>query len=163
MKKNLMYLCGICTWIGSAISLKAQVGINADNSLPHESSILEIKSNNKGVLFPRMTLLQRSTIFNPAIGLIIYQTDNQSGLYHYTSTGWQNLNTSAVISYLQAVAENNNEGYRLYGRDTVQHGNIGADAIDLSSTIAGGGTNNYGATGDYSFAVGLHVKASGHH
>jgi trimeric autotransporter adhesin len=163
MKKNSICLYCFCIWIGSAISLKAQIGINADNSLPHASAMLEIKSNNKGILFPRMTFAERNLIKQPAIGLIIYQTNDLQGLYHYTSTGWKNLNSSSVVSYFQLVSENNNDGYRLYGRDTVQHGNIGSDAIDLSSTIAGGPTNNYGATGNYSFAVGLHVKAIGDH
>ncbi|MEN9610285.1 MAG: hypothetical protein RLZZ628_1099 [Bacteroidota bacterium] len=161
MKKNSIYLCTICAWIGSAISLKAQIAINADNSLPHASAMLEIKSNNKGILFPRMTLVERSLIKTPAIGLIIYQTDNQAGLYHYTSTGWKNLNSSSIISYLQFVSKNGNEGYRLYGRDTMQQNKIGSDAIDLSSTIAGGAANSLGATGDYALAVGLNVKASG--
>ncbi|MEI7725875.1 MAG: hypothetical protein WCK09_12270 [Bacteroidota bacterium] len=55
--------------------LIAQVGINADNSLPNASAMLDVKSVNKGLLPPRMTHAQLSTIVNPANGLIIYCTD----------------------------------------------------------------------------------------
>lgn len=52
------------------------------------SSILTINSTTKGFLPPRQTQSQRIAINSPAIGLIVYQTDNTEGLYIYKSTGW---------------------------------------------------------------------------
>ncbi|MBK7174349.1 MAG: hypothetical protein IPH84_14210 [Bacteroidales bacterium] len=60
----------------------AQVAVNTDGSSPDNSSILDIKSNSKGLLAPRMTAAQRMSISNPAFGLIVYQTDGDVGLYH---------------------------------------------------------------------------------
>ncbi|MFN7656321.1 MAG: hypothetical protein ACK5OW_00865 [bacterium] len=60
------------------------IGTNA----PNTSSILDIVSTNKGVLLPRMTTAQRTSIPSPAIGLIVYQTDATEGLYIYKSSGW---------------------------------------------------------------------------
>lgn len=49
---------------------------------------LEIVSTSQGVLFPRMTQSQRTTISTPPVGLIVYQTDTPDGLYIYKVGGW---------------------------------------------------------------------------
>jgi len=58
------------------------------NSAAATSSILELTSTTKGVLFPRMTSAQRTAISSPAVGLVVYQTDATEGLYINKSTGW---------------------------------------------------------------------------
>lgn len=67
-------------------SLKGQVGIN--NSIPAASAQLDISSTTKGVLLPRMTKTQRDAIASPALGLMVYQTDNTPGLRVYNGTNW---------------------------------------------------------------------------
>jgi hypothetical protein len=64
------------------------VAINADSSLPDPSAILDLKSSIKGFLAPRMTQAQRDLIAIPAIGLLIYQTDNTPGFYYYDGASW---------------------------------------------------------------------------
>ena len=66
--------------------LFAQVGINTDNSTPDNSAILDAKSIAKGILIPRMTASQRTTINSPATGLTVYQTDAPAGFYYYNGT-----------------------------------------------------------------------------
>lgn len=63
-----------------------KVGIGTTH--PNNSSLLEIKSTNKGLLIPRMTLKQRNAITTPANGLLIYQTDNNPGFYYYDGAVW---------------------------------------------------------------------------
>lgn len=53
----------------------AQVGIGVDED-PHESSVLELRSSDKGFLLPRMTTAQRDSIANPANGLMVYNTSS---------------------------------------------------------------------------------------
>jgi len=53
--------------------LHAQVGINNPN--PEETSILELKSFKRGFLLPRMDAQRRSEIIDPALGLVVYDTD----------------------------------------------------------------------------------------
>ncbi len=66
------------------------VSINTTDTPPHPSSILDIQSENKGVLIPRVTQANRPA--NPADGLIIYQIDGTKGLYVYISgLGWKKL------------------------------------------------------------------------
>ncbi|MGB0871052.1 MAG: hypothetical protein ACPGSD_15785 [Flavobacteriales bacterium] len=70
---------------------KGQVGIGTTN--PHPSSILEINSQTKGFLPPRLTVQQRSQIQNPTEGLLIYCTnccDNlQGSLNFYNGEQWR--------------------------------------------------------------------------
>jgi hypothetical protein len=67
----------------------AQVGIGTSNVDP--SARLQVDATNRGFLPPRMTSTQRGLITNPAIGLVVYQTDGASGLYHYSGTTWKQL------------------------------------------------------------------------
>ena len=74
--------------------IKAQsVGIGT--VLPDASAQLDITSNTKGVLIPRMTKTERQGIASPANGLLVYQSaPDSTGFYYYTGTGWQYLFTS---------------------------------------------------------------------
>ena len=69
----------------------AQVGINTDGSQPDNSAMLDVKSTDKGILIPRMTIAQRDAIASPANGLMIYQTDGTAGFYYYDGTNWQHV------------------------------------------------------------------------
>jgi len=56
----------------------AQVSISSNNTPPDTSAMLDIQSNTKGILIPRMTRVQREAIFSPAEGLLVYDTDTRS-------------------------------------------------------------------------------------
>jgi hypothetical protein len=68
----------------------AQVGINADNSPPNSSAMLDVNSTSKGFLPPRMTMVQRDAITSPADGLMIYCIDatSQSNVQVYSGGKW---------------------------------------------------------------------------
>ena len=52
------------------------------------SVLLELVSSNEGFLFPRVTEASRNSMTGTP-GLIVYQTDNDEGLYIYkSSVGW---------------------------------------------------------------------------
>ena len=74
--------------ISSSLALKAQVGIGT--TTPHASSILEVESNNKGFLPPRLTHNLRNSIPSPSEGLIVYCTDccDNGMLSVYNGTKW---------------------------------------------------------------------------
>ncbi len=69
----------------------AQVSINTDGAQPDNSAILDVSSTTSGVLIPRMTADQRTGISSPATGLLIYQTDGNTGFYYYNGTTWMLL------------------------------------------------------------------------
>jgi uncharacterized protein (TIGR02145 family) len=67
--------------------LFSQVGINTDGSEPHNSAILDIKSNSKGLLLPRMTTWQIKNIWKPAAGLLVFNSDSID-FYGYNGYVW---------------------------------------------------------------------------
>jgi hypothetical protein len=71
--------------MASNVLSQGNVGINADNSAPDNSAMLDVKSTTMGLLPPRMTSSQRDAINNPANGLIIFNTT--SGCPNYYSSG----------------------------------------------------------------------------
>lgn len=78
---------------GLGYATQAQsVAINTDGTTANSSAILDVKSTDKGVLIPRMTLAQRNLIATPATGLLVYQTDGTSGFYFYNGSAWTSLN-----------------------------------------------------------------------
>lgn len=78
-------------FIGSffILEVNAQVGIGTNQ--PDPSAQLDVLSNSKGLLIPRMTSGQRSSINSPANGLLVYQTNNEPGFYFYHDGSWQRL------------------------------------------------------------------------
>ena len=64
----------------------ANVAINNTGDPPHPSAMLDINSQSKGLLIPRMTKIQRDSILLPANGLLIYQTDFKQGFYFNANT-----------------------------------------------------------------------------
>lgn len=63
-----------------------QVGVGTSN--PNAAAIIEIASTTQGVLFPRMTKVQRDAITSVPIGLMLFVTDDNEGLYIYKTSGW---------------------------------------------------------------------------
>lgn len=63
-------------------SAQASIGI----ATPDASAMLDITATGKGLLIPRMPMANRPA--SPAIGLLIYQTDNTPGFYFYNGTAW---------------------------------------------------------------------------
>ncbi len=77
----------------------SQVSISSDNSNPHTSAMLEVKSTDKGFLPPRIALTSvnsASPIVSPATGLLVYNTATAGitpnnvipGYYYWNGTNW---------------------------------------------------------------------------
>jgi hypothetical protein len=84
----LFILMSICS------TLSAQVGINADNTAPATSAMLDVKSTLKGMLIPRMTTAQRDAIASPDNGLMIYNTTT-STFFYYNGVAWIEIGGAA--------------------------------------------------------------------
>lgn len=79
---HILFLLLICH-----TSLQAQFSVNTDGSDPHSSAVLDVQSTTKGLLIPRMTTRDREKISDPAMGLIIYNTED-SCFNYYTGNKW---------------------------------------------------------------------------
>lgn len=57
----------------SFATASAQIGINTEN--PDPSAVLDIVSDSRGILIPRMTTVQKLAIESPSEGLMVYDSD----------------------------------------------------------------------------------------
>ena len=89
IQATLILLIVNCFFINSTT---AQISINADGTTPDASAMLDITSTDKGILIPRMDSTSRMNIVNPAIGLMVYDTDENS-FWYYNGTAWTSINT----------------------------------------------------------------------
>ena len=82
MKKIFM------VYILCVVSMKSVGQVGIGTSTPHASAKLDIVDNSRGILIPRMTMAQRVNIVSPALGLMVFQTDNSVGFWYYDGTQW---------------------------------------------------------------------------
>ena len=88
--KNIIKLTLIVAFLilnSQFLILKAQVGINSDGASPDASAMLDITSDDKGVLIPRLSTNERTSISSPATGLLVYDTYEQS-FWYYNGSEW---------------------------------------------------------------------------
>jgi hypothetical protein len=74
MKKITVLL----SFIFPAMLFAQSVSISSDATAPHSSAMLDIKSDSKGLLMPRLTTLQRTSVAGPATGLTVFDMDTYS-------------------------------------------------------------------------------------
>jgi hypothetical protein len=97
----------ITVLILSAIA-NAQVGIGTVS--PDPSAILDLSSENKGMLVPRISSEKRNLISQPAEGLLIYNTTTKG--FNYFQSGWKDflpnyktITANTVVSTVSATDE----------------------------------------------------------
>jgi BclB C-terminal domain-containing protein len=74
------------------LSLSTYAQVSTGSTTPHASAQLDIVSDNKGLLIPRVGLT--SDVTSPATGLLVYQTDGTAGFYYYNGTSWERLSAA---------------------------------------------------------------------
>lgn len=129
------------------------VGVNADGSPPDASAMMDIKSINKGLLIPRLTLTGTNdvtTIASPTTSLLVYNTTAAGtgtttvipGYYYWNGSTWinyasytlqQNINTNGKwIS-----GDGTNTGISLSGNGLLIAKGAYNGGSDLTETGAG--------------------------
>ena len=72
-KRYFLPVCLLWAFLSLSDIAHAQVGIGT--TTPDASAQLEIVSDKKGLLIPRMDQAAKSAIVSPATGLMVFQTD----------------------------------------------------------------------------------------
>ncbi len=72
--------------LSASVSGAQNVGIGNGAVLPDASAMLDIQSDSKGLLIPRLSTAQRNAIVSPATGLLIFQVDGTAGFYFNSGT-----------------------------------------------------------------------------
>jgi hypothetical protein len=103
MKNGLIFLFFISLYV-SGFAQTDNVGIGTSN--PDASALLDLSSNNKGLLIPRLSTAERLAIAQPALGLQVFDTTlNQ--FWFFNGSAWSPLvpvaQSNILISALDAV------------------------------------------------------------
>jgi sugar lactone lactonase YvrE len=118
------------------------VGIGT--TTPDASARLDVSSSSQGILIPRLSSAQRSAIINPAIGLLVFQTDGSPGFCYYNGFTWTNLTNGYPLNS-QGIAVSSSYG--------------------LTSTFAGSGlggaVDGTGTAATFNLPSGVATDASG--
>jgi len=93
--KNLK-LFFLATIIITSYTVTAQVSITTDGSDPDGSAMLEVKSNEKGFLPPRMTNAEIRAISDPTEGLMVYSNEKNKPFY-YDGNEWRGFDGTSTI------------------------------------------------------------------
>jgi microcystin-dependent protein len=182
MKKNTMLyfktFCVIfCLFLAS--NSLCQNGVGIGTPTPHTTAILEISSNAKGLLIPRLSNAEISTINSPATGLMVYNT-SANAFRFYNGLGWEavGLPTGSIIMWAGDTApegwllcDGNNGTPNLSGRFVVGYSSGDPDYGLISNK--GGVTKVLLGVGDlpphdhllndHSHVVDLLTEATGEH
>ena len=160
------------------LSLQPMGGnVGIGTAFPDTNAALDITSTSKGLLIPRMAQAQRNALTNPATGLIIYQTDNTTGIYYNSGTPvdpswnlvgnnagqWLNNGTSIYYNGGNVGIGNNNPQAKLHiGGDALINGlTIGKGKGSVSTNSAlGYQALNDNSTGSYNTATGYQALYS---
>ena len=140
MRKGI--LAGLLLIAGA---IQAQVGIGT--TTPEASAAVDITAADKGLLVPRLTAAQRTTIANPATGLLVIQTDGVSGFYYNAGTpakpNWLNLSTYTLQQNINTngkylSGDGSNTGLQLTGNGTV----VGKGSYNTNSSMTESGAGS---------------------
>jgi Chaperone of endosialidase len=128
--------------------------IGIGTTTPDSSAVLDVSSNNKGLLLPRLTTIERNAIANPAKGLMVYGITD-SNFYMYDGA-WRRLipaaeawstkgNVNASNNFI-GTTDNNSLKFRI--------NNTWAGQLDSAKRNVSLGLNAGAGIGNGSIAIG---------
>jgi hypothetical protein len=128
--KNVLSLALLFISLAGYAQEVQNVGIGT--ALPDKSAVLDIQSQNKGLLIPRLSLKQKEAIADPANGLLIYQTDaGKSGFFYFNGTKWTPLQDQNAVATVDA------NGWALDGNAITNSNKTAATASSFIGTPPG--------------------------
>ena len=119
----LKFIFWVLVFVLLSVTLCGQqnVAINTTGAAPDSSAIVDIQSAEKGLLIPRMSSIQRTSIVRPAEGLLVFDTDHH-GFWFYTDGLWLEIQAGmlGVLSdkdadtYIQVEQQPDEDAIRFY-------------------------------------------------
>lgn len=172
MKKSSSILVVVFCFLTLGI-MGQNVSINNTGAAPHASAMLDVSDTASGILIPRLTQAQMLNISFPPVGLLIFQTDNM-GFYYYDGDYWNPVSSTInpPFTTTDSIIHTdflNNYSFIL-GADSLNH--LGGPNARLAfynhlKAFRSGYVNtnewHQDSVGEYSFAHGYDVKATGNH
>jgi trimeric autotransporter adhesin len=118
-----------------SVSYSQNITITDDNTyIPASSAILDIKSNTKGLLIPRLTTSERKGLVTPVKGLLVFDSE-ETLFYYFDGTAWVKLSIG-----LNLWSQNGSSVLLSGSATNVGFGTVAPDnsaILDLSSSSKG--------------------------
>ena len=96
MFKKLLFT-GIAAYIGIAVAAQTGVAISATPSVPNPAAMLDVSSNSKGILVPRLSTAERNAIVAVPDGLTVYDSTLKKYMYfNQREAAWKLLGSDTL-------------------------------------------------------------------
>lgn len=157
--RYLRFISVVLITICGKLSMAQSLAINTDGSTAHSSAMLDIKSNNQGLLIPRLSSAQRTGIVTPAQGLQVYDTDLNL-LYFFNGTTWAGITPGTNYWTVSGSNLFNNTGTKVGIGTTIPSAKLHVGSgtrftvLDTGSVFLQSG-NTIGSARDWKIAVTL--------
>ncbi|MEI7829579.1 MAG: hypothetical protein WCI31_07405 [Prolixibacteraceae bacterium] len=132
MKKSFLTSLALLITLLIFAQKASNVAINTDGSLPDNSAMLDVKSTNMGMLFPRLTETQRNSLSSPGVGLLIYNSTSKQ--FNYFNGGTWNKIEGTIAAYKSGSTAPGGGVSMSVGTDVVADKSA---MLDVSSTTKG--------------------------
>lgn len=165
MKK--IFSSSLIFFFSIAYAYSQSAAINSDGTVAHSSAMLEVKSNNKGLLIPRVALAgatDATTIPSPALSLMVFNTSFAGtgntaitpGYYFWNGGSWTSFafNPTAPVTGLNDFVV---KGYDINQGMGVKKG-YGAVAMNYIIALGGTFPCHSGCGGQYAGAMIGEIK-----
>ena len=168
MKKYYLFIL-LVAFVASGNKAWAQSGVGIGVINPDASAVLHVQppSNNKGLLIPRLTTLERNSIGAPAEGLLVYDTDAK-GFYFRSSAIWYSLNGWVKASNSNDVSQTGNASVSgtlsataISSGSLTNSGSLSTNMLTSSGNISAGSLNVAGFSTNALVPSGVVVMWSG--
>jgi hypothetical protein len=73
------------------------MAVNSTGAAANSSAMLDVASNNQGMLVPRMSAANMNAINSPATGLLVYNTD-ANAFNFYNGSSWTQIGNSGTVT-----------------------------------------------------------------
>jgi microcystin-dependent protein len=126
LKRNLLALLLLC-WLGTPG--RCQIGIDEPN--PDQNSVLDIKSETKGILLPRLTTGKRESLGSagPGNSMLVFDLNENQFFYYSTPFG----------TWFSLLAVQPGPGWSTYTGNLELIGNVKASKFEGDGVIPAGG------------------------
>lgn len=131
-------------WVNNGSSIYYPNRVILGGSDGNASAALDVQSTTGGVLVPRMTENEKNSISNPAMGLLIYQTDGTPGFYYHNGVEWTGVGGLRVINVSSPLTSSGGTeptiGLEMPLR--VNQGGTGTQSFAVNGILYGSGTSS---------------------
>ena len=86
----------------SSLVFSQQNNVGINTTTPDPSAAMEVvsKSNNQGILIPRLTTIQRTGITSPANGLMVYDSTTKT-FWFFDGTNWVDIGATSIPTKIE--------------------------------------------------------------